>query len=119
MLSFEAVPASPILRLPLEKGPNGTQISLVAEEKSLLSPIGPELDSVRKRGDGLPVAADKRSTKVDPLEPVLLALQVCNLPDVVADGVKQAAADVLGLERGRRALPAAAAIVDLLPVLVG
>ena len=55
----------------------------MAEEKSLLRPFTPELDSKGERVDSLLMTTDERAAKVDTLEVVLFRLEVGDLPDVV------------------------------------
>lgn len=78
-----AVPTAPVLRLPPDKGADGTQIALMAQEVCLLLALGPEADSVGESVHGLPVPTDEGATKVDMLHLVLLRLEVCNLANVV------------------------------------
>lgn len=56
----------------------------MTQEKCLLTSLAPELDSKRERVYGLQVAANERTSKVDPLQIMLLGLEVCNLPDIIA-----------------------------------
>ncbi len=114
MVSLEAVAPSPILGLTLQKGSYRAKIALMAEEKSLLLPFRPKLYGVGKGTDGLPVATNKRTAKVDVFEFMLLALEVGDLTDVVADGIQQAPADIFGLE----GLVWAICSIDLLAIFV-
>ena len=81
---LEAVLATPVSRLSLEESTYRAQISLVAKKVSLAIALGPELDGMRERCYGLPVAADERTTKIYVLEAVFLGKEVRDLPDVVA-----------------------------------
>lgn len=55
----------------------------MSEEEGLLAAFTPEIDGVRKRVDGLLVAADERPAEVYSLQVVLFGLQVGDLADVV------------------------------------
>lgn len=56
----------------------------MAQEVCLLRAFAPEVDGKRQRVDRLPVATDEGTTKVYPLQIVLLGLEVCDLSNVVA-----------------------------------
>ena len=98
----------------LEPGADGAEEALVSQEERALGALAPEADRVRQRRDGRRVPSDEaaaevaapsavqQSADVHVVDAVLLRVHVGDLPDVVADRVKQAAADVFGLERALR-----------------
>src|SRR5690625_3321429 len=87
--SLQARTPAPILWLPLEERTHGAEITLVAEEVSLLLAFTPEPNGIAERVHRLPVAANERPAKVYVGEVMDLRLQVSNLADVVRYGIEQ------------------------------
>jgi hypothetical protein len=102
--ALDALPPSPVPRLPLQESPNGTEIALVPEKVGLLASLGPETDGIRQCVHRLSVPANERTAEVDALQPMLLSMQVGDLPNVVGHGVQQRSRDVLGREAAGRVL---------------
>ena len=81
---FETVTAPPIARLPLKESPDSAQVPFVPQEVCFAFALGPELDRVRERGDGLAMPPDEGASEIDMLDTVLLGMQIRDLTNVVA-----------------------------------
>ena len=80
---LKAIPPPPIFGLPFEKRTHRTQVSLMTKEISLLLALGPEIDGIRERLDGLAVAADEGAAKVDAFEDMFFALKIGDLTNII------------------------------------